>query len=96
MMKQECVTLRCDDGAEAIVFSKYTYTYANNISYDISVEDSYIGGEYKGFFGRLKRAWRAFIDKPVTYTGMCTDDKEKIRKFLTDSLALLDNIEETP
>jgi hypothetical protein len=91
----ETVTLRCLDGAEAVVFAKYYY---NNLKpdYEIAVEDCYIGGEYKGFFGRLKRAWRAFIDKPVTYTGIYTDDKEKIRKFLTDSLALLDNVEETP
>mgnify|MGYP003563374676 CR=1 FL=1 len=93
-MIQEIVTLRCDDGQEAVVFRRYKYNHLVP-SYEIALEDSYIGGEYKGLLGRLKRAWRAFIDKPVTYTGVITEDKEKVRKFLTESLAILDHIEET-
>ena len=94
-MDIKSVTLRCEDGAEAVVFSKYTYKHDNTISYDISVEDSYIGGDYKGFFGRIKRAWRAFCDKPVVYTGIYCEDKDKMRKFLTDCLALIDNPDKT-
>ena len=96
-MVEKTVTLRCDDGAEAVVFTKYDYESKNiserimeDIDYEISVEDSYIGGDYKGFFGRLKRAWQAFIDKPVMYTGIYTQDKEKMRKFLQDCLNLID------
>jgi hypothetical protein len=92
-MKFNKVTLRCDDGgAEAVVFTKYIYSpkMANNIDYEITVEDSYIGGDYKGFFGRIKRAWRAFTDKPVVYTGIYTEDKDKMRKFLCDCLDLID------
>jgi hypothetical protein len=88
-MKSDNVTLRCDDGAEAVVFTKYTH-HILDIDYEITVEDSYTGGEYKGFFGRLKRAWRAFWDKPVVYTGIYTEDKDKVRKFLTDCLNLID------
>ena len=96
-MKQEQITLRCEDGAEAVVFNKYHF-YTNNdtndFNYEISVEDSYIGGDYKGFFGRIRRAWRAFWDKPVVYTGIYCEDKDKMRKFLTDCLNLIseDNI----
>lgn len=90
-MTHETVTLRCEDGAEAVVFTKYTYTYANNVSYDISVEDSYIGGDYKGFFGRLKRAWKAFWDKPVVYTSVYSSDENKMRNFLFDCLELIDD-----
>ena len=89
-MKQEHITLRCEDGAEAVVFTKYTYKYDNSVSYDISVEDDYIGGDYKGFFGRIKRAWRAFWDKPVVYTGIYCEDKDKMKKFLIDCLNLVD------
>lgn len=100
-MKQEQITLRCEDGAEAVVFTKYTFkTLVNNsngkdtiesdINYEINVEDSYIGGYYKGFFGRIKRAWRAFWDKPVVYTGIYCEDKEKMRKFLINCLDLID------
>ena len=99
-MKQEQITLRCEDGAEAVVFTKYTYektiirlpdisTEFEN-SYEINVEDSYIGGDYKGFFGRIKRAWRAFWDKPVVYSGIYCEDANKMRRFLCDCLNLMD------
>ena len=91
-MKQEHITLRCEDGAEVVVFTKYTYKYDNSIAYDISVEDSYTGGDYKGFFGRIKRAWRAFWDKPVVYTGIFCEDEKKMRKFLCDCLKLVDGV----
>ena len=96
-MKFDKVTLRCDDGAEAIVFTRYEYApkytpddIIEDIDYEISIEDSYTGGDYRGFFGRLKRAWQAFIDKPVMYTGIYTQDKEKMRQFLVDCLNLID------
>lgn len=98
-MKFDKVTLRCDDGAEACVFTKYTHNTIASItalldpdsmSYEICIEDDYVGGEYRGFFGRIKRAWRAFWDKPVVYTGIYTEDKDKMRKFLCDCLDLID------
>ena len=91
-MKFDKVTLRCDDGAEAVVFTKYIYNpiVKNNIDYEITIEDSYTGGDYKGFFGRIKRAWRAFWDKPVVYTGIYCEDKDKMRKFLQDCINLID------
>ena len=99
-MKFDKVNLRCDDGAEAVVFKKYDFRtmYCNsnesNVKYsfinEICIEDNYVGGDYKGFFGRIKRAWAAFWDKPVVYTGMCTEDKDKMRKFLCDCLDLID------
>lgn len=88
-MKSDRVTLRCDDGAEVAVFEKYTYN-DGDINYEFSIEDDYVGGDYKGFFGRIKRAWRAFWDKPVVYTGIYTEDKNKMRQFLVDCLNLID------
>lgn len=100
-MKQDKVILRCDDGAEAAVFTKYSfmsrycgldgYGIKDEVNYEICIEDDYVGGEYKGFFGRIKRAWRAFTDKPVVYTGIYCADKDKMRKFLTDCLNLVEN-----
>lgn len=99
-MKQEQITLRCEDGAEAVVFTKYHFngtvqeltsghsSYKDN--YEICVQDDYIGGDYKGLFGRIKRAWRAFWDKPVVYTGIYCEDETKMRKFLYDCLELVD------
>lgn len=105
-MEQEQITLRCEDGQEAVVFTKYNF---NGIiqeltnghlmykdSFEIMVEDSYVGGDYKGFFGRIKRAWRAFWDKPVVYTGVYCEDKDKMRKFLCDCLKVIDGVYRTP
>ena len=91
-MKQEQVTLRCEDGAEAVVFTKYTHK--SDIDYEICIEDSYIGGDYKGLFGRIKRAWRAFWDKPVVYTGIYCEDESKMKHFLCDCLDLLNGVNE--
>lgn len=104
-MKQEQVVLRCEDGAEAVVFTKYTYEKAImkltdgqikfDDDYEINIQDDYIGGDYRGFFGRIKRAWRAFWDKPVVYTGIYCENKEKMKKFLIDCLTLVDNLDGT-
>ena len=90
-MKQEQIILRCEDGAEAVVFTKYAYKEEPELAYEITVEDSYVGGDYKGFFGRIKRAWRAFWDKPVVYTGIYCEDEDKMKNFLTDCLDLVNN-----
>jgi hypothetical protein len=103
-MKQEQIILRCEDGAEAVVFTKYTYKNIMELTdgqvklsdgFEIMVEDSYIGGDYKGFFGRVKRAWRAFWDKPVVYTGIYCEDENKMKQFLYNCIDLVNDIGET-
>lgn len=98
-MSTEQVVLRCEDKQEAVVFSKYTYKSITKLTdgqvklnngYEIMVEDSYVGGEYTGFFGRIRRAWRAFWDKPVVYTGIYCENENKMRQFLFDCLDLID------
>ena len=101
-MNTNQVILRCEDKQEAVVFTKYefkTHVYNSDgnisvnkdISYEISVEDSYIGGNYKGLFGRIKRAWRAFRDKPVVYTGIYCEDKDEMVRFLENCLDIVQN-----
>jgi len=80
--------MRCDDHAEALVFTRFDYDNLDT-SYEITIEDSYIGGDYTGLLGRFKRAWKAFTDKPVYYTGVFTDDKAKMLKFLTESINII-------
>ena len=96
-MKQEHITLRCEDGQEAVVFTKYHFNASDiygNFNYEITIEDSYTGGDYKGFFGRIKRAWRAFWDKPVVYTGIYCEDERKMKHFLCSCLDLLNGVNE--
>lgn len=82
------VTLRCEDRLEAVVFNKYGY--GTDRDYEINVEDCFQGYNTRGFIARIKRAWAAFTAKPMIYTGIFCKDSEKMRKFLTDCLALVD------
>lgn len=84
----ENVYFRCDDNAEAIVFSKYAWD-GGDVSYEFTIEDSYCGGDYMGINGRFKRALRAFWAKPLHYTGVYCEDGERMKKFLADCLRLL-------
>lgn len=89
-MNIKSITLRCEDNQEAVVFNKYEYGKDYSTDFEINVEDNYVGKSYRGLFGRIKRAWAMFVDKPVVYTGIYCEDKEKMKKFLTDCLALID------
>ena len=92
--KTETVMLRCDDNAEAVVFNKYTYHYDKSkldIDYEINIEDSYCGGDFMGIKGRFKRAWHAFFAKPVYYSGIYIEDKNRVKKWLEDCLAMIDS-----
>lgn len=84
------VILRCDDNAEALVFNRYDYNGDFASDYEVNIEDSYCGGDFMGIKGRFKRAWRAFFAKPICYTGVCSENKEEIKKWFVDCLAALD------
>jgi hypothetical protein len=82
------VTLRCKDKAETLVFSRYDYNH--DTDYEISIEDSYCGGDFKGLSGRFKRAWRAFFAKPIVYTSIYNDDKTEVISWLKHCLEVID------
>jgi hypothetical protein len=96
-MDIKSITLRCDDHAETLVFTCYecmahssSGETVRETDYEINIEDSYCGGDFRGIKGRVKRAWHAFWAKPIYYSGIYTSDKDKVRKWLTDCLALLE------
>lgn len=87
-MKSKSLHIRCDDRAETVVFTKYIYKNGD-ADYEISIEDSYCGGDYMGIAGRFKRAWKAFWAKPIYHTGIYVEGEGRIRKFLEDCLDLV-------
>ena len=90
-MKTTNVRLRCDCNGEELVFTRYDYSNPNfETDYEVNIEDSYCGGDYMGIEGRFKRAWKAFFAKPIYYSGISVADKEKLRKWLNDCLAVID------
>ena len=79
-MKEELVELKCDDNEEVLVFSCFR---------DESGIDSYCGGDYKGILGRFKRALKAFLGKPVVYTGVYKENgKNEVKEFLEKCLKI--------
>lgn len=92
--KIQNVYLRCEDNAEMVVFSEYRWeNNKDEIDYEFTIEDSYCGGDYMGITGRFKRAWKAFWAKPLFYTGVYCEDKERMKKFLKDCLDLIEKNE---
>lgn len=88
--KTKEVTIQCEDCAERVVFMRHCWN-DGDVDYEINIEDSYCGGgEYTGVWGRLKRAWKAFWAKPVYYSGIYVEDPERVKKFLKDCLALME------
>lgn len=83
--------IRCEDNAEKLVLERTIWEDGDEW-FEFSVLDDYVGGTgYQGFFGRLRRAWRAFRDRPICYTGIVVEDKERARQFLNECLAVLDD-----
>jgi hypothetical protein len=87
-MSVKNIFLRCDCHAETAVFSRYDYD-CGDTDYDLSIEDSYCGGDLMGIGNRFKRAWKAFFAEPICYASVCCEDKNKMRKFLEDCLSLM-------
>lgn len=87
-MRFKQVDLKCDCGLETLVFSKYWYGKDYKSDYSFIIQDSYRGKNYRGFFGRLKRAWHAFKADPLVYSSVDLEDKEKVINFLNRCLDL--------
>lgn len=90
MFNHKNIYFRCDDNAEAVVFSRYDWKNSNETDYEFNIEDSYCGVDYMGIKGRFKRAWKAFWAKPIYYTGVYCEDGERMKKFLRDCLNLME------
>lgn len=86
-MDCETVTLRCDDNAEALVFTRYNCG-KGECDFEVSLEDSYCGGNYMGIKGRFRRAWHAFFAKPIVYSSVYCTDRKRMLQFLEHCLEL--------
>lgn len=89
MVNSKEVNMRCDCQAEMATFIRHDWKH-NDTSYELTIEDAYCGGDYMGIAGRFKRAWKAFWAKPIYYSAVYCEDKQRMRKFLEDCLNLMD------
>ena len=88
------INMRCDCCAEMVSFIRHEWEH-KDISYELNIEDAYCGGDYMGIKGRFKRAWKAFLAKPIYYSGVYCEDGKRMRKFLEDCLSLMDDTGDT-
>lgn len=88
MAKTKMVTMNGDHIATTLVFIRRDYPrFLPDL--EVHIEDSYCGGNYTGIKARFKRAWNAFFARPVVYANIYTEDKNKMIKWLEDSLAIM-------
>lgn len=81
--------IRCNDHVEILMFEKSIWA-ADDELLEFSIMDSYIGSqEYQGLFGQLRRAWHALFAKPICYAGIVVTEKERVRVFWEECLAIL-------
>jgi hypothetical protein len=83
------VSIRCEDNAEMVTFIRHHW-YDGDKSYEILFEDAYCGGDYMGVKGRFKRAWNAFLAKPIYHTAIYCEDGKRMRMFLEDCLRIME------
>ena len=85
-------SIRCDDYAEMLVFDRCIWKDSDEFI-QFSIADSFISGnEYRGLFGRLRRAWRAFWSKPIYYADIIVHDKNRAKVFLNECLSIIEKI----
>lgn len=85
------VSIPCEDNDETLVFDRTVWD-RNDEMLEFSIMDSYIGKrEHHCISGRFRRAWRAFNAKPICYAGIIVTDKERVRMFLNECLAVLES-----
>lgn len=82
------VILKCDDCIEALVFTKYL-DEGFGPNYEFSIKDCYLEYNYKGFIGRLKRAWHAFKAQPLVYNTVYIENPERVESFLESCLKII-------
>ena len=84
-------TIRCDDNAEMLVFDRTIWARDDELL-EFSIMDSYIGtSKYHGLLGRFRRAWHAFLAKPIYYAEIVVTERERAINFLNECLAILDS-----
>lgn len=89
------VCLKCDDHEEMLEFSRIEWS-RDDVDYEVSIKDSYCGGDYRGIIDHFRRAWRAFWGKPIYYTSIYVDDPARVKEFLERCVAMMCATEDVP
>ncbi len=86
--KSQRIVLPCDCKCCMLVIEK-TIWEDGEVSYDIFIQDSRYDHEYNTLCGRLKRAWKSLLGKPIYYNDLYLDGEETFKKLVKDMERLL-------
>jgi hypothetical protein len=88
------VILRCDDYCCMLVVDKYRYVNSQDnsveIDYNFSMQDSNLDGYHNTIGGRLRRAWKALMGKPIYFNDIYVEDQNKVIKFRNELTELIE------
>ena len=81
--KSKMITLPCDCKCSMFVVEK-TMWEDGDINYNITIQDSRYDHNYNTIRGRIKRAAKILIGKPIYYSDVHLDGEERFHKLLKD------------
>ena len=86
LAEREVSSVLCTDGAETLEFCA---TFFND-------KDAYLGNTYgpNHLFSRIKRAWKAFIGKPIYCAEVLSDNTENILTWLEECKTTINKVKE--
>ena len=81
--KSKMIVLPCDCKCCMLVIEK-TVWEDNDVSYNISIQDSRYDHNYNTVWGRIKRAVKIPFGKPIYYNDLYLEGEEKFHKLVGD------------
>jgi len=86
--KEKMITLPCDCKCCMFVVEK-TKWEDGDISYSITIQDSRYDHNYNTAWGRIKRAAKALLGKPVYFSDVHLEGEERYKKLVGDMTDLM-------
>ena len=95
LAEREVSSLLCADGAETLEFCA-TFFNDKDCILSFAIKDAYLGNTYgpNHLFSRIKRAWKAFIGKPIYCAEVLPNNTENILTWLEECKTTLNKVQE--
>lgn len=84
------VILPCDCRCAMMVVERIEWD-DGDVDFDISVQDSYYDKSHNSLWGRLRRAAKALVGKPVCFNDVYIQDPDRFRQWVSELAAIADD-----
>lgn len=89
MKKEKSIYLKCEYGCETLVVNKIKWQ-DDELNYEISIKNSYLGWKEGTIWNRIKRAFRVLCGKETIYADIWVEDESRLSGFIDDLIKLRD------